>query len=223
MLTEPVGQLAVIEPALGEIEHNALLRIGGSIDFAAVEDEEGLHGGMPDALVAIDKRVALDQRQTQRRGLLRDSGIQVSATERGLGLGDCRLQRAEVPDAGRAACRLQEAPMQLDVHEVQDALRDARGPWEQKAALVYSRYEKRIREAGGIQGTFNVCNFTLNALAAELSLDKSTASRVVEASKHEALQAVEPDLRAVGRIAGDVSWIETGGPISVDVTLVSAA
>jgi DNA helicase II / ATP-dependent DNA helicase PcrA len=31
---------------------------------------------------------------------------------------------------------------------VQDALRDARGPWEQKAALVYSRYEKRIREAG---------------------------------------------------------------------------
>ena len=37
------------------------------------------------------------------------------------------------------------------------------------------------------------------------------------------LQAVEPDLRAVGRIAGDVSWIETDGPISVDVTLVSAA
>jgi valyl-tRNA synthetase len=36
------------------------------------------------------------------------------------------------------------------------------------------------------------------------------------------LQAVEPDLRAVGRITGDVSWIETGGPISVDVTLVSA-
>ena len=31
---------------------------------------------------------------------------------------------------------------------VQHALRDARGPWEQKAALVYSRYEKRIREAG---------------------------------------------------------------------------
>src|SRR5438132_411048 len=31
---------------------------------------------------------------------------------------------------------------------VPDALRDARGPWEQKAALVYSRYEKRIREGG---------------------------------------------------------------------------
>jgi DNA helicase-2/ATP-dependent DNA helicase PcrA len=31
---------------------------------------------------------------------------------------------------------------------VPDALRDARGPWEQKAALVYSRYEKRLKETG---------------------------------------------------------------------------
>jgi DNA helicase-2/ATP-dependent DNA helicase PcrA len=33
---------------------------------------------------------------------------------------------------------------------VPDVLRDARGPWEQKAALVYSRYEKRLRETGGV-------------------------------------------------------------------------
>src|SRR5438105_2833956 len=33
---------------------------------------------------------------------------------------------------------------------VPDALRDARGPWEQKAALVYSRSGKRIREAGAV-------------------------------------------------------------------------
>ena len=31
---------------------------------------------------------------------------------------------------------------------VADALRDARGPWEKKVALVYSRYEKQIRAAG---------------------------------------------------------------------------
>jgi DNA helicase-2/ATP-dependent DNA helicase PcrA len=31
-----------------------------------------------------------------------------------------------------------------------DALRDARGPWEQKAALVYSRYEKRLKETGAV-------------------------------------------------------------------------
>ena len=33
---------------------------------------------------------------------------------------------------------------------VADVLRDARGPWEQKLALVYSRYEKRLRETGGV-------------------------------------------------------------------------
>jgi DNA helicase-2/ATP-dependent DNA helicase PcrA len=33
---------------------------------------------------------------------------------------------------------------------VADALRDARGPWEKKSALVYSRYEKRLRETGGV-------------------------------------------------------------------------
>ena len=36
------------------------------------------------------------------------------------------------------------------------------------------------------------------------------------------LQAVESDLRAVGRIAGEVMWVEHDGPIEVDVTLVAA-
>jgi DNA helicase II / ATP-dependent DNA helicase PcrA len=33
---------------------------------------------------------------------------------------------------------------------VADALRDARGPWEQKLALVYARYDKRLRETGAV-------------------------------------------------------------------------
>jgi valyl-tRNA synthetase len=35
------------------------------------------------------------------------------------------------------------------------------------------------------------------------------------------LQAVEADLRAVGRITGEISWVETDGPLAVDVTLAS--
>jgi valyl-tRNA synthetase len=35
------------------------------------------------------------------------------------------------------------------------------------------------------------------------------------------LQAVEKDLRAVGRITGEIIWVEADGPISVDVTLVT--
>ena len=33
---------------------------------------------------------------------------------------------------------------------VTEALREARGPWEKKAALVYSRYDKRLRETGAV-------------------------------------------------------------------------
>ena len=33
---------------------------------------------------------------------------------------------------------------------VAEALRDARGPWEQKAALVYARYERRLKETGAV-------------------------------------------------------------------------
>jgi len=126
MLTQPVGQLAVIEPARREVQHDLLLRIRGGIDFAAVEDQESLHGGMPDAFVAIDERVALNQGQTERCGLLSESGMQVTTTKRRLGLGDCRLQRPEVPDARRSACRLQEAPMQLDDLPQRDVARQAR-------------------------------------------------------------------------------------------------
>ena len=36
------------------------------------------------------------------------------------------------------------------MQSVADVLREARGPWEQKLALVYSRYEKRLRETGGV-------------------------------------------------------------------------
>ena len=109
MVSEPVGEFVAIEPASGKIEHKALLGIDGGIDLGAVEYQERLHGGMPDALVAIDKGVALNQRHTQRRGLLRESGVQLITTERGLGLGDCRLQRTEVPNAGRPTGRLEEA------------------------------------------------------------------------------------------------------------------
>src|SRR5206468_9142982 len=111
MVAEPVGQFAPIEPASGQIEYKALLGVDGGIDLGTVEYQECLHGGMPDTLVAIDERMALNQRQTQRRGLLSESGIQVTTTERGLGLGDCGLQRTEVPDAGRAPGRPEEAPI----------------------------------------------------------------------------------------------------------------
>jgi valyl-tRNA synthetase len=52
---------------------------------------------------------------------------------------------------------------------------------------------------------------------------KTAVSRVLFSGSATALahlQAAEADLRAVGQITGEVAWLEDGGPISVEVTLV---
>jgi valyl-tRNA synthetase len=55
------------------------------------------------------------------------------------------------------------------------------------------------------------------SMKTEISLAKFYGT--VDALRH--LQSVVSDLRAVGRIGGDVIWVETDGPIAVDVTLIS--
>ena len=54
------------------------------------------------------------------------------------------------------------------------------------------------------------------SMKTEISLAKFYAS----AESLGNLQAVEADLRAVGRITGEISWVESDGPVAVDVTLV---
>ena len=56
------------------------------------------------------------------------------------------------------------------------------------------------------------------SMKTEISLAKFYGT--AEALEH--LQAVESDLRAVGRITGEVMWVEHDGPIEVDVTLAHA-
>ena len=56
------------------------------------------------------------------------------------------------------------------------------------------------------------------SMKTEISL--ATFYGTAEALAH--LQAVESDLRAVGRMTGELMWVEHDGPIEVDVTLVAA-
>jgi valyl-tRNA synthetase len=49
--------------------------------------------------------------------------------------------------------------------------------------------------------------------------DVDAAAFSGEAGTLHRLQAVESDLRAVGRITGQVSWLEAGGPLEVEVSL----
>ena len=68
---------------------------------------------MPYALVAIDERAALNQREAQGCGLLNKRRIEIDAAESRLGLGDSGLKRAKISDA-RCAARLEETTMQFD-------------------------------------------------------------------------------------------------------------
>jgi len=114
MLTKPVDQVTASDAAGCEIEHEALLVVYAGIDFAAVENEEDLHGGVSDAFVAIDKGVALNQREGERGGLLNQRWIQIDATERGLRLGDRGFEGAEIANPRCAAGRVEEAAVQVD-------------------------------------------------------------------------------------------------------------
>jgi hypothetical protein len=87
MMTKPVRQVRPIDPAGCEIEHEILLVIEGGVNLAAVENEKGLHCRVSNALVAIDERVILNQREAQGCGLLGHRGVQVDSTPPNVALG----------------------------------------------------------------------------------------------------------------------------------------
>jgi hypothetical protein len=107
MVSEPVGEFAAIEPPSREIEYETLLGIDGGIDLRAVEYQECLHGGMPDALVTINEGVSLNQRQTQSRSLLGESGIQSLPPNVALGwaTADSSAPKSRTPGAPPVAWR----------------------------------------------------------------------------------------------------------------------
>ena len=114
VLTRPVAQLTSADPTRSEIEHEMLLVVDGSVDLGAGENEEGLRGRVSSALVAIDNRVALNQRECPGGGFLNQSRVEITATERGLGLGDRRFEHPEIPNARCATCCLEDAAVQVD-------------------------------------------------------------------------------------------------------------
>src|SRR2546422_7966173 len=61
VLTQPLGKLDSLDAPRRQIEHDAFLITDRRIDLGAVQNEERLHGGMANALVAIEESVALDQ------------------------------------------------------------------------------------------------------------------------------------------------------------------
>ena len=53
--------------------------------------------------------------------------------------------------------------------------------------------------------------------------DVSTAAFGGTAESIGRLRSIKPDPWAVGRLTGEVSWVETSGPVTLDVTLAPSA
>src|SRR5580700_8618589 len=69
---------------------------------------------MADALVSIHERMVHYQRETQRRSLFRQSGIEVVSVERHARLGQGGIQGFQVTDTRSAAGLCDNPPMQVE-------------------------------------------------------------------------------------------------------------
>jgi len=114
VLTQPVGELASIDAAGRQIQHDALLLIKVGVNLCAVQHEKRLRGSMADALVPVDEGVVSHQREAEGRRLIRQRGIEIETGQRHLGLSEGRFERAEIPNPSRAAGLFEKSPMKLD-------------------------------------------------------------------------------------------------------------
>jgi hypothetical protein len=162
VLTKPIGQVVTSDPAGGEVQHEALLLIYRGIDLAAVEDQEGLHRGVPHAFVAIDERVALDQREAKCGGPLHQRRVQVNAAEGGRGLCYGGLEGAEIAEAGGAAGCLEEDPVQLDDLPQREIPYQARRRYN-------SSFFRRTRSAAALNSSSRVASRSATAARARSS------------------------------------------------------
>jgi hypothetical protein len=116
VLTQPIQKIqkfGSVQPAGGQMHHDAFLIIDVGIDLGAVQNEERLHGGMADALVPVDEGVVLDQGEAKGGRILSQRRVQVGPVERRPGQSQGRFQRSEIANPSRTARGLEESPVKL--------------------------------------------------------------------------------------------------------------
>jgi hypothetical protein len=114
VLLKPAGQLSSADAARGEVEHETLLIVDGGINLGAVEQKKGGHRSVSQALVSVDKRMALSEREAQRRCLLDHIAVEVTSSERGSRLGHSRFEGCQVTKSGGTTSRCEHETVQFD-------------------------------------------------------------------------------------------------------------
>jgi hypothetical protein len=67
-----------------------------------VQEQERLHGGVTNPLVAVNERVVHHQREAESGSLGDEVGIQIAAAEGGVWLFNSRFQCTKIADPGRS-------------------------------------------------------------------------------------------------------------------------
>ena len=123
MAFEPVFEQLPTRRSGRDGEYGCLLLVGRGMDLEAVQDEEDLHRGVAYALVPVDERMTLDEREPQGGSLGNERRIELSAVKGSHRLRESRLNTPQVPDARSASRRCEEVLVQrknLREREVSD-------------------------------------------------------------------------------------------------------
>ena|GEM_PF-5455788 len=81
MLLNPPRKLLAGELATRHVENNHLLFIDRSGEFVAVQEKYRFKGGMAGSFIAVEEWVILNEKESQRGGLLHHRGIKILISE----------------------------------------------------------------------------------------------------------------------------------------------
>lgn len=102
-----------------------VVRLG--IELVPIQKEKGLDGCVPHALISVDERVIANERESQRRSLLRERSVEIFVRIGHPRLRDSALQCAEVPYSPGAPSLRGDSPVEvqdLGQGEIADCPRD---------------------------------------------------------------------------------------------------
>jgi hypothetical protein len=114
MCSDPSEQILAGGSPRCNIKDDLLSVIYGRPELQAVQQQESLHRGVANALVAIDEWVGRDQREANRGSLFFKRRLELPAPEGHAWLGHCRLQRTQIANGVRTARVLHQELVQLE-------------------------------------------------------------------------------------------------------------
>lgn len=114
VISKPSGQAITIHHPLCHTKNKSFRLIHIYEEFNPIEHQYHFHSRMADSLVAINKRMVLDQCEAQTGNFLKESRIKILTAKRLPRLSKRSFQQAKVSDSCRTTGLLDQLAMKLD-------------------------------------------------------------------------------------------------------------